>query len=359
MHIKEENFKNKVILLNGYAATGKTILPPILDGFKNIMLPTFSYELEWFSNLYLLNEISNKTFIRMIKKITDYRLYNGFIGRELNTRRGDLSSIWRSSKLISLIKKLINLNDKKLYIDGSKSNQILVITITQSLENFESFNKALSNRLLFIEFLRDPFYMFLQSKVLHENVIIGDRRKDFTLRYFDKDTNNLVPPYFKELDFTKISYKSLNDYLIAFLEHILLSWKNIINDHKESNNLLIIPFEQFVLNPTDYLLKMSSFIGEDFEKSNLIAKRIKQQKIPRKTITAYKSNKIYQRYGFKKIDSTNIFEERVKYKRYLSESQNIPKNIIEKLDNLSFKYYEYLLDINLIDKKNTPLQKII
>ncbi len=356
MNIKEENFKNKIILLSGYAATGKTILPPILDGFKNIMLPTFSYELEWFSNLYLLNEISNQTFIRMIKKITDYRLYNGFIGRELNTRRGDLSSIWRSSKLISLIRKIINLNDKKLYIDGSKNNQILVITITQSLENFQSFNQALSNRLLFIEFIRDPLYMFLQAKVLHENVISGDRRKDFTLRYRDKDTDKLVPPYFKELDFTKINYKSLNDYLIAFLEHILFSWEKIINNNKSSHNLLIIPFEQFVLNPTDYLTKISCFIGEDFEKSNLISKKIKQQNIPRKTITAYKSNKIYQRYGFKKIDATNILGERVKYMRYLSESKNIPKNIIEKLNNLSFKYYKYLLDINLIDKKNTPLQ---
>ena len=48
---KNNNFSNKVIIIDGYNATGKTILPPILDSFKNTQLPTFSYELEWFSNL--------------------------------------------------------------------------------------------------------------------------------------------------------------------------------------------------------------------------------------------------------------------------------------------------------------------
>ena len=352
---KKNNFTNKVIVVDGYNATGKTILPPILDCYQSTQLPTFSYEMEWFSNLYLMNEISREIFIKMIKKTIDYRLYNGFIGRELNTRRGDLSSIWKSRKLFKLISRILNLNDNKLYLEGAESNEILVLTITQAFNNFEIFSHALQNRLLFIEYIRDPLYMFLQYRVLHEKVIDGDPRKDFTIRYFDEDTKKNIPPYFKDYLFTKKNYKNLDSYLIDYFENILILWEKTINENKNSKNLLVIPFEQFVIQPKSSLQVISEFIGEDYRLSKSIINQLKFQNIPRKTLTAFKGNSIYKRYGFQKIYSNNLKEEREKYKIYLNKNKGIEKKILNRLDELSIKYYKYLLSINYIDQLNTPL----
>ncbi len=353
--IKKNNFSNRVIIIDGYNATGKTILPPILDSFKNTQLPTFSYELEWFSNLYLMEEISTETFVKMIKKIVDYRLYNGFIGRELNTRRGDLSSIWKSRKLFKLLSRIFNLNDNKLYLEGAKSDEILVLTITQAFNNFKIFSNALKKRLLFIEYIRDPLYMFLQYRVLHQKVIDGDPRKDFTIRYFDEDTKRNIPPYFKEYLFTKKNFKNLDSYLIDYFENLLITWEKVINENKKSKNLLILPFEQFVIKPNYSLQRISNFIGEDYTLSKSILDQLKFQNIPRKTLTAFKGNEIYQRYGFQKISSNNLKDEREKYMFYLNQKKGIENKILKRLNELSLKYYKFLLSINYIDQSNTPI----
>ena len=112
MH-KKEHFKNKVIIVDGFSVTGKTILPPILDAYKSTLLPTFSHELEWFCMLWAKGEITSECFTAMISNICDYRIYKNLLGREVNTRFSDLSAIWKSTKLFEIIKRIIiRLGDK-------------------------------------------------------------------------------------------------------------------------------------------------------------------------------------------------------------------------------------------------------
>lgn len=341
---KNENFSNKVLIINGFNGTGKTILPPIIDAFRDSMIPTFSYELEWFSNLYLLEEISKQTFSKMILKILDYRLYNGFLGREMNTRFSDLSSIWKSTKLISIVRSIFNKNDEELYLRGGESGKILALTITNALQSFETFDEVLNERLLFVEFLRDPLYMYLQNLILYNNVINGDRRKDFTLRYHDPKSKNIIPPFFKEKEFTKKEYLTNKQYIYKCLENILDIWENQIAKNINNKRFLLLPFEKFVLNPNYIMKKLSFFFDEDYLDSRIIKSKMRKENVPRKFITQSRNQSIYKRYGLETIRSNSIKDEREKYKIYLLNKYNIEKEIVDNLDLLSKRYY------NLLDK---------
>ena len=191
---------------------------------------------------------------------------------------------------------------------------------------------------------------------MHQKVIDGDPRKDFTIRYFDKDTKRNIPPYFKEYLFTKKNFKNLDSYLIDYFENLLITWEKVINENKKSKNLLILPFEQFVIKPNYSLQRISNFIGEDYTLSKSILDQLKFQNIPRKTLTAFKGNAIYQRYGFQKISSNNLKDEREKYMFYLNQKKGIENKILKRLNELSLKYYKFLLSINY-RQSNTNLKK--
>lgn len=350
----EENFSNKVLIINGFNGTGKTILLPILDAYKNTLIPVYSSEVDGISNLFLLKELNNNAFTQIFLKTIDYKLYNAFIGRETNTRYYDLTSIWKSSKLFEILKNIFNKNDEYLYKKGGDGEKILTITITHAFESFPAMSQALNERLLFCEFIRDPLYMFLQNLILHKKVIYGDRRKDFTLRYFDPKSKNIVPPYYKEKDYTKNKYNSLEDYVLIYLENLVSTWEEHIPSFKNYSNFELIPFEEFVLNPKKNMENISNFCSEDYRNAKLIKKRMKGENIPRDILTKGRMQNIYKRYGLKNIKSNSLLDERQKYKSYLKNQQNIKDSIVERLDFISQKYYTFLTKNKLISKTTNP-----
>ena len=355
---KSKNFENKVIIVDGFSGAGKTILPPIIDAFRNTLLPSFYYELEWLCSLWQSSQISDQVFISMIRNCCDLKIYNQLLGREVNSRFHDLSSFWKSSSRFEIIKRLFSKNDKSLYTSKNSDNKILCLTITQAFKTPTIFQKSLGKRLFFIEFVRDPMNMFLQNCILFETVIKGDTRKDFTLRKFDKLTNNLIPAYLEDAKFINKKYSSTEEYIVSMFDYLLDEWEKMYKKASYSNNFLLLPMEQFLIHPEIYMEKISNFIGQDWKESKIL-KALKIQYLPRKTLTKFEAVPIYKRYGFKKINANNLVDERKLYIEYLFKEKNINKNILKKLNNLSKKYFEWLSSINKFHEDFNNLKKYI
>jgi hypothetical protein len=63
-----------------------------------------------------------------------------------------------------------------------------------------------------------------------------------------------------------------------------------------SQQTLVIPFEQFVLNPHSFLTKIEQHTGRKFSKR--INKVLTKQHVPRESVLAGPNLSIYRRYGF-------------------------------------------------------------
>ena len=127
--------------MDGFSATGKTILPPILDSFKETLLPTYYEELEWIASLYSSGEISEQCFRSMIRHCCDLKIYNQLLGRQINFRLGDLSSIWYSKSKFQFLRIIFDRNDIKLYSEKNSEKKILCLTITQAYKTSHIFQK--------------------------------------------------------------------------------------------------------------------------------------------------------------------------------------------------------------------------
>ena len=320
---KRDNFLNKVIVVDGFSATGKTILPPILDSFKETLLPTYYEELEWLASLCSSGEISEQCLSSMIRNCCDLKIYNQLLGRQINFRLGDLSSIWNSKSKFQFLRRVFYRNDLKLYTERGSEKKILCLTITQAYKTSHIFHKSLGKRLLFVEFVRDPINMFLQNKILFNTVIYGDQRKDFTLRTFDKKTKNRIPLYFKDASFAGKPYKNQEEYIVSMFDYLLHQWEEMFNKCSIYKNFILIPMEDFLLKPYNYLDKISSFVGEDWNNSASIKNAIKKQSIPRSVLTKAKTPSIYKRYGFKNLNAKDLIQERKLYIDYLINSKNV------------------------------------
>ncbi len=355
---KKRNFSNKVIIVDGFSGAGKTIMPPILDSFNDTLLPCFYNELEWFTSLWQSSKISEQTFISMIRNCCDQKIYNQLLGREINSRFHDLSSLWKSSGRLEIIKRIFNKNDRDLYRSKNSHKKILCLIITQAFKTPALFQKSLGERLLFIEFVRDPMNMFLQNLILFKTVIEGDPRKDFTLRRIDESTNNLIPAYLENAAFIKKKYESTEEYILSMFDYLLEEWEKMYKKSSSSNNFLLIPMEQFLIHPEIYMDEISMFIEQDWHESKIL-QALKKQYLPRKTLTNAAAFSIYKRYGFKKIKAKNLIDERKLYLQYLMQEKKINQSILKKLNLQSQKYYEWLSSINKVHKDFNNLKKFI
>jgi len=73
------------------------------------------------------------------------------------------------------------------------------------------------------------------------------------------------------------------------------------------NQIMFIPFEDFVLSPDKYLHRLKEILNEN-EISNFL-KTLKNQNVPRKNIFDGPNKKIYRRYAFNKNMSNQTHEQ--------------------------------------------------
>tara|TARA_B100001057_G_scaffold486387_1_gene567495 strand:- start:1583 stop:2344 length:762 start_codon:yes stop_codon:yes gene_type:complete len=157
---------------------------------------------------------------------------------------------------------------------------------------------ALNNRLLFIETVRDPIYMFKQIKVLFEDVYINNKEKLFTFICENQSSQSLFFDYYSsENAFVNLDKKNLNEICVNYIERIFNFYFNF--DFKKlnmKNNLFILlPFEKFVIKPEKTIDKILDFLK--IKKNKSLQNEMKKQNVPRKLVNQGLNRDVYKRYG--------------------------------------------------------------
>ena len=90
---RKPHLAEKIVMHGGLAGCGKTLFSPIISALDRVELPTYSYEIEHYCSLYFLQKLSLQSASTLIRMQTDLKLYNTMMGREVNFRPTDLSSV--------------------------------------------------------------------------------------------------------------------------------------------------------------------------------------------------------------------------------------------------------------------------
>jgi hypothetical protein len=347
---KLDTFNNKVVFINGFNASGKTMLSPIISSINNAESIIFPYEIEWMGSLLYSNDVSKHAFQEFIKQYCDHTIYNQMMSRNTNFRKGDISSVLNTKDFIKYFSRLFKKGDNYLPKIIEEKKPIINFTTTHLTFFIEEILESLSGRCLFIETVRDPVYMFEQIKILFKEVYINNPKKFFTYVLESNDEKSLFFDFYSNKDelinFNNI--QNINKICVDYLERIYNFYFNLdfekINTH--NSKLILLPFEKFVINPDNWINEILNFLEQKYSKN--LKQELKNQNVPRKILNQGFKRKVYERYGNKiiknnKAENMSYEEADLNYREYIKKTfEEENRESFEKLLYVSTKYQTWI-----------------
>ena len=103
---RQNSLLNQVLIVDGQAGCGKTMLTNILSSYERIEHFKYCSEIENICTIYHYRKIDFDAAKSFIKIYMDEQIYNSMMSRNLNFRFSDLSSAFNSTKFILILKAL-------------------------------------------------------------------------------------------------------------------------------------------------------------------------------------------------------------------------------------------------------------
>lgn len=159
--VGEKPLVKKLVLLDGFSRTGKFFVGKIVSNLKKMDYFQAVYALEQIPFSHRLNSITEDAAIALLRKIVDEHAYNIRIGRNLNFRYSDASSLYNSHEIDEYIRRSmnqfgeINLTADKIIDSFWKGDRYSLFVVHEVLPNMQLFFKAYPG-LKIIELVRHP-----------------------------------------------------------------------------------------------------------------------------------------------------------------------------------------------------------
>ena len=331
--MKSKNFKrsiflcDQIVILDGLTGTGKTMFTPFISSFDRFQNARFEYMIEYLCIASKVNKISKDASNSLLNLLADVKYYDGAISREVNFRPSDLSSVFNSSKTMKYLRQLFMKDgeavEKKIKIE----KPILFLTTHQLLSCINPAIEAFGSRLKIIEMVRHPIYLIdhWESYIsMH-----GKSVRDFTM-WIDYNGESL--PWFasgwEEIYIKSSSYDKVI-YSIQYLMKVVFSYAK---SEKYNHSIIFIPFEKFVLNPSEYTNHLENFLDTKMTKSSL--RILEKENTPRKSINDSPQKSIYKRYALKAYD------------KKLSDKEDYNSRVKSAKEKCSPEAYKCLQDLS-------------
>ena len=317
----------KVVMVNGFPGCGKTMLSPILSAFDRVEIMQYAQVIENICELSMLSRIDDDVARAMIKMNADALQYCVSMGRQINTRPSDLSSIFKHRPL-EHIKRMLSPGDKAIPKKILETNPILHITSHMLLPSYKLLFDALKEKLIFYEVIRHPLYMIIQQE---RNFEMFEGSQNQHIRY----TSNQNEYTFFTLGWEDVfdksnSFEKAIFHMKWYFDHLLK-----LTDKK----VQVIPFEIFVKNPDIFIDKIANDLCSPI--TSRVKKEMSRQKVPRKLLSDGPDLDIYKRCGW---EPPKFFsEEKELEARRMLVSLNISDEALKTLDDLSNKYEQTFL----------------
>lgn len=336
---RNQCYNNKILIIDGQPGCGKTLFSQICSSFKRIEIFSYAFELEFITKLYNFKKIEKNAASTLVKMLVDHKLYQNMMGREVNFRYNDLSSVFKNPYAIEYFKRIFSKGDKYIPSIIEKIKPILNLTTHDLMSYSDLLFQSLGKRLVFFEIIRHPLYMVIQQEINEKE--LNNNVRDIQLRYNFKGQN--IPYYSFEI---KKEYAKSNS-----MDRAILTIKNFTKKNnfmrkkllKKGHNIITIPFERFVLKPDIYLKKMLVILGTEFGAKTY--KILKKNNIPRSRIEDGIDLDVYRRYGWTTSLKNSTFEkEKIKRIKYIINKGGSKKNIdiFLKLSEEYEKKYNWL-----------------
>lgn len=326
---RHAHIAESIIFVDGISGSGKSVLFPILSSFENVEKIRIEHIYEYLSILHGMKKIDVDAAISLMRIYADLALYNQMISREVNLRINDDSGLLNNPHLLEYVSRLFYKDGEDVMRRIKKNSPILNIMTHQILPNIDLAFHSFEERLKVIVMVRHPLYMIDHWLSYVERY--GSDPREFTL-WIEYDGKSL--PWFAQGWEEKYLRVSPIDKVILSIEWLLKrgdeAYGKLTDSQKEQ--VMIIPFEKFVTNPSSYLDNLECFLKSKV--TSTTDKALKRQKVPRAYLSSGRGHK---HYGWNNEDrSSNDLDDYNRRKSFVDA--NASQASVNILDNLCREY---------------------
>ena len=329
--LREDNFTNQISIIDGQPGCGKTLFSNIMQSFQRVEIFNYAFELEFIIKLHKFEKISNDAADSLIKMLVDHKIYQNMMGRDVNFRYNDLSSVFKNPYPFRYFKRIFSEGDRSIPEKNIKNNPILNLTCHDLLFYSDILFKNLGNRLSFFEIIRHPLYMLKQQHINVQELEKNSRDIQLKFKYKDQE----LPYYAFGCEQEYYSASKIDKAVIVMRN---ITKKNNLKriELKKRDNFLTVPFEQFVISPNAFLSQIYNMLGTSFgSKTNKI---LRKNKVPRLKVEDGIDLPIYRIMGWQPSVKSSTIKEELEFRRKYAINNNISNRYLEELDIMSEDY---------------------
>jgi hypothetical protein len=329
---RSPHLAEKIVFIDGLPGCGKTLFSTLVSAFDRFEKLTYSYEIEHLCALNYLGLLHRDGATVMIRMLSDLILYDTMMSREVNCRPSDLSSIFHDSNTKKYLKRFFQPGDFAVPDRVTKERPILPLTVHNLLTVADPIFEALGDRLVYVEIVRHPLYMIIQQTLNFEKMITDVRDFSIFINY-----KGVELPWFTQGWEDLYIASNPCEKAIYFMEKVggMMNASRELLSGVNKDQIVTIPFEQFVLSPMNYMNQMEAAFGSRITSQTL--KVLKKQKVPRTKISDGIPLAVYKRCGWQPPKKGMTERQELQLRRNFAE-QNVSQQALLVLDKLSKEY---------------------
>lgn len=153
--LPDKNLINNVLFLNGITRAGKFFLGKIVAGLEDVEYFQYVSILEHLPFMERMDYIREEAAISLMQVNVDQHAYNMRIGRNLNLRYDDGSSLYNSWEIDTYLKRTLIPINKNFVADLKQKERFSTFILHDSLANINIFFKAFP-KMKWINLVRHP-----------------------------------------------------------------------------------------------------------------------------------------------------------------------------------------------------------
>ncbi|HLF18615.1 MAG TPA: sulfotransferase domain-containing protein [Candidatus Omnitrophota bacterium] len=257
--ITRQNFIKNLVLITGLTRSGKTLLAPIVSSMARVEHVAINYLMEQVPMMQVLRSIPDDAAKCLMRYAVDAMVYDLTIGRNMNLRFGDLSSVWRSSRPVHYLKRLFAKEGDAALMAMESSGRLYLLMVHDALWHADIY-----------------FSSFPQMRMIHitrhpVDMVLNWYGKGYGGDYFDNPRNATLTIEWgaKTLPYYAAGWEQ--DYLnMSEIDRIIHMIKKLEDSHYQKYDALspsqrqqikIISFERLAAHTDAVIKEIADFLG--------------------------------------------------------------------------------------------------
>jgi hypothetical protein len=252
-------FTKKIVLITGVHGTGKSMLSPIVSSLERCENLRKDFSIEHIQILFHYGKISKDAAKYMLGSKVDFMFYDSLIGRNINMRFGDESSLWNSSDPVNLFSRLASSKGSSVIDEHTEKNDTIFL--------LDTHNSVWHSQLWFDCF---PNIKIINIQRHPIDVVNSWYKNGLGNDIWNNKINQLLTLKWENGSVPYYAYGWEDRYVKSSpIERVILMYNHVINKHYESmlnisninkEKIFDVHFDKIALKPSENIRAICDFL---------------------------------------------------------------------------------------------------